>query len=221
MSDDVPTLQQQINLLETQLAHAEARIKQLETQLSVSAETQLPNKSACIAWIENRLKAARYKRKYPFTCMTVVFIDLNSMKAMNTSLGHFAVDDIIVAFARFLKENIHEDDVAGHIHGDEFLLLLPLTDEVAARTVIMRIDDELRKRTFTVTSDHDGTLATIELRAKYGAVTWHRGMEADALQILRRASAAQRRAKQKQITQPDAPAICMSVYEERQSEPVP
>lgn len=218
MSED--SLNAKIRDLERELERANGRIRHLEKQLGISAETQLPNKTACIAWITQRLEVSRYKRKHPFACMTVVFVDLNGMKTMNESLGHFAVDDLIVAFAHFLKENIHEDDVAGHIHGDEFLLLLPMTDEVAARAAISRIDDELRKRTFTVMSDLTGEQISVELRAKYGAVTWHRGVQANAKEILRRASAAQRRAKNSQVLRPELPAIVVSVYEPYASDTV-
>jgi len=64
--------------------------------------------------------------------MSLVICDIDHFKAVNDSLGHASGDRVIAAFAGFLKTaaaNHH----AGRIGGEEFAVILPGTNLVAAR----------------------------------------------------------------------------------------
>ena len=65
--------------------------------------------------------------------VSLVISDLDHFKSINDNFGHAAGDTVIVTFARFLRSAMAEHHVAGRIGGEEFAILLPGTNLVAAR----------------------------------------------------------------------------------------
>lgn len=65
--------------------------------------------------------------------VSLVISDLDHFKTINDTFGHAAGDTVIVTFARFLRSAMAEHHVAGRIGGEEFAILLPGTNLVAAR----------------------------------------------------------------------------------------
>ncbi|MCX7302839.1 MAG: GGDEF domain-containing protein [Hyphomicrobiales bacterium] len=64
---------------------------------------------------------------------SLVISDLDHFKVINDTYGHGAGDLVIVAFARFLRSATADHHVAGRIGGEEFAILMPGTNLVAAR----------------------------------------------------------------------------------------
>ena len=67
--------------------------------------------------------------------VSLVVADLDHFKRLNDKLGHAAGDRVIVEFAARLKTAAGARGVAGRLGGEEFAILLPLTDIAAARTL--------------------------------------------------------------------------------------
>jgi diguanylate cyclase (GGDEF)-like protein len=65
--------------------------------------------------------------------VSLVISDLDHFKSINDNFGHAAGDTVIVIFARFLRSAMAEHHIAGRIGGEEFAILLPGTNLVAAR----------------------------------------------------------------------------------------
>lgn len=65
--------------------------------------------------------------------VSLVISDLDHFKSINDSFGHAAGDAVIVTFAGFLRSAMAEHHVAGRVGGEEFAVLLPGTNLVAAR----------------------------------------------------------------------------------------
>ncbi len=55
--------------------------------------------------------------------LCLLYIDLDSLKAMNDTLGHAAGDKVIIQFARLLTDTFGESDIIGRLGGDEFVVL--------------------------------------------------------------------------------------------------
>lgn len=56
--------------------------------------------------------------------LTLLLLDLDHFKSVNDSDGHDAGDAVLVRLGQILRETIRNDDVAGRLGGDEFLLIL-------------------------------------------------------------------------------------------------
>jgi diguanylate cyclase len=65
----------------------------------------------------------------------LLLIDVDEFKQVNDHHGHAAGDDVLRALAATLRAHLRPTDRAGRIGGDEFVVLLPATDEAQAQAV--------------------------------------------------------------------------------------
>jgi diguanylate cyclase (GGDEF)-like protein/PAS domain S-box-containing protein len=70
--------------------------------------------------------------------LAVVYVDLDRFKQVNDLLGHEAGDRVLVDVARRLRSVARAGDTVARIGGDEFVLLLEVTD---ATTVTARVEE--------------------------------------------------------------------------------
>jgi len=82
--------------------------------------TQLANRRMLTEYLQKIL--ARLGRHGH--CGAVILIDLDDFKPINDKLGHDVGDTILVEVAARLMAVMREEDVAGRLGGDEFMVLL-------------------------------------------------------------------------------------------------
>jgi diguanylate cyclase (GGDEF)-like protein len=71
--------------------------------------------------------------------VSVMMIDLDGFKETNDRFGHGGGDRVLCAIARCLQDELRIDDIYGRWGGDEFLVIMPATDEAAAAVVAARL----------------------------------------------------------------------------------
>ena len=71
--------------------------------------------------------------------MAVVMMDLDKFKAVNDTYGHPTGDVILYETAQILKDTAREIDMVGRYGGEEFICILPGTDEEAAAQFAERV----------------------------------------------------------------------------------
>ncbi len=71
--------------------------------------------------------------------LSVAVIDLDRFKKYNDVHGHLAGDRLLREFSQSLLANLRVSDLAARLGGEEFLLVLPDSDEVGARLVVDRL----------------------------------------------------------------------------------
>jgi len=86
---------------------------------------------------EEELSRLDTERNFP---ITLVMADVNGLKLTNDAFGHKAGDILLVKIANVLKRECRADEIVARIGGDEFVLLLPNTDEKSANKIIERIN---------------------------------------------------------------------------------
>lgn len=70
---------------------------------------------------------------------TIMILDLNGLKGINDTYGHASGDLLLQKTAEFLESIFRQNDIIARIGGDEFCILLPQTNEAAAKKIIDRI----------------------------------------------------------------------------------
>ena len=66
--------------------------------------------------------------------LAVLALDLDRFKEINDTYGHAAGDAVLAEFARRIRDEIREVDLAFRQGGEEFVVLLPETDATARRS---------------------------------------------------------------------------------------
>jgi diguanylate cyclase (GGDEF)-like protein len=103
--------------------------------------------------------------------LTVVLADLDDFKALNDRYGHPAGDAVLRAFAGILEETLRDADLAGRWGGEEFVLVLPGTDNDGGMLLAERIRATLAGRAILTP---DGAAAHVT--ASFGLATLAPGM---------------------------------------------
>ncbi|HTD03973.1 diguanylate cyclase [Undibacterium sp.] len=114
--------------------------KQMEDQLrelaTTDALTGLPNRRCFLAHVAEELH--RIARK-PDAQAAVLMVDIDYFKQVNDTYGHATGDAALRLFAVTLEQVSRDVDMKGRLGGEEFALLLPGSDLVAAQIVAERL----------------------------------------------------------------------------------
>lgn len=134
--------------------------------------TGLANRPA-IAAQGQALTIAAQRRGSP---LCVVSVDVDHFKRVNDTWGHAAGDKVLAMLAVLLQESIRpEIDLAGRLGGEEFVIILPRTDLMAAEAVAERMRLSLATR---VVEAND---ISIRVTASFGVAQWQANEDFDDL----------------------------------------
>src|SRR5437773_10489957 len=97
--------------------------------------TGLDNRSA---W-EEELASEDARRSRYDEHVTIVSADLDGLKEINDREGHAAGDQALKAAAELLRRSARASDRVARVGGDEFLVLMPHTDETGGERFISRV----------------------------------------------------------------------------------
>lgn len=92
---------------------------------------------------EEELKRINSSRNLP---ITLVLADVNGLKLTNDAFGHSLGDNLLKKIAEVFKKECRTEDVIARIGGDEFVFLLPKTDEDEAQKIIERINKSISEK---------------------------------------------------------------------------
>lgn len=118
----------EIDRLRSEIAANNRRIAYLEDIADCDPLTPTVNRRAFIRELE-RTKSFVDRYKMP---ASVLYFDIDSMKAINDRFGHALGDQVLVSVARTLVGNVRSSDVVGRLGGDEFAVILAHADQTAA-----------------------------------------------------------------------------------------
>ncbi|MFC0113507.1 GGDEF domain-containing protein [Kibdelosporangium aridum] len=128
--------------------------------------------------------------------LALLLLDLDHFKEINDRYGHVAGDMVLHAVAEVLRASCRENDVVGRYGGhggDEFLVLLPMTNRDRAMSVALRVLDGVRALQVGVPDVDKGTRTTLTgLTVSIGVALYvpARGMEPVLTDLVLEADAA-------------------------------
>lgn len=130
---------------------AEARIRQLETELAEVSEqvhtdqlTGVLNRRGMDETFERELNRADRGQ----TPICVALLDIDNFKKLNDTLGHQAGDHALIHLARVIKECLRPADNVARYGGEEFVIILPDTPLKEGVEAIERLQREMTKKFF-------------------------------------------------------------------------
>jgi len=122
--------------LEQELEHAALR----------DALTGLGNRRQFLQFFER----AHTKNQYFAQDFSLMLVDADHFKAINDQYGHHKGDEVLISLARALESGIRESDTVFRWGGEEFVILLPLTNLQGA----LRVAEALRERVQRLSQPH-------------------------------------------------------------------
>jgi len=121
---------------ESNLKHS---IDRMQHQLSFDELTGVYNRRAGMARLREELSRARRHGR----TLSIAMADIDKFKNINDTYGHLAGDKVIQSVAQSLKSQLRECDLVIRFGGEEFLMVLPDTDESQAVQPLDRIRQRL------------------------------------------------------------------------------
>lgn len=131
------------------IAIQQARLFEQVRQMAITDEgTGLYNRRHFFELAQRELERVR---RYGGS-LSAIMVDIDDFKRVNDEYGHVIGDQVLRQVARRMDEKIRETDVLARYGGDEFAILLPETDLLAAH----RLAERLRHWTDSnpIPSDH-------------------------------------------------------------------
>ena len=146
---------------------------ELENMAMQDDLTQLFNRRYLFERLERELQTAKAFQRP----LSLIVIDLDSMKLVNDNFGHRFGDELLTAFGRFLLEQTRASDVPARTGGDEFAIILPDTSDKAAVALRGRLMHRLEEIDL-IEPDN----AKIKVTASFGVASYPRdGDNVDAI----------------------------------------
>lgn len=108
----------------------------LERLATIDSLTELANRRHFLEHLGREWSRFRRNPELP---AGVVMIDLDHFKSVNDTHGHAAGDAVLQHFARIVRANLRQSDVAGRLGGEEFAVLLPGADVEGLRNFAERV----------------------------------------------------------------------------------
>ena len=108
--------------------------KLLEQRAYTDAHTGLPNKDACEVLLNNKETVAKHT--------ACIMFDLNNLKIINDTKGHSKGDQLILNFARLLRNVIPQKDFVGRYGGDEFMAVIYNTSKTEIEDILKQLSRE-------------------------------------------------------------------------------
>ncbi|QWD63840.1 GGDEF domain-containing protein [Polynucleobacter sp. MWH-UH2A] len=92
--------------------------------------------------LSNEIKRSLRTKK----SFAVLELDIDHFKIINDQHGHNIGDEVLHSLAAFIKSLLRSNDHFGRVGGEEFVIILPDTDEQQARIIADRIREQVERK---------------------------------------------------------------------------
>ena len=118
--------------------------QRLEVLATTDSLTGLANRHALdILLAHQTLEASRNG-----TPLAAIMLDIDHFKTLNDSRGHLAGDETLRGIARTVRESLRASDIACRWGGEEFMIVLPNTNLVAATQVACSLRERIEQQRY-------------------------------------------------------------------------
>ncbi len=120
--------------------------RELFYQANYDILTGLPNRTTFLNRLSQAIEAAERSNKL----VGVIFIDMDTFKAVNDSIGHDSGDSVLVQIGKLLQECMSPSIILARFGGDEFLIMIPQMETIDAAQSVAEKITEIFQRAFVV-----------------------------------------------------------------------
>jgi diguanylate cyclase (GGDEF)-like protein len=124
----IMSLMAEVERLRAEVKQSQSRVERLELLADQDPLAPIANRRA---FVREMSRFMAFSQRYG-TASSVLYFDVDGLKAVNDTHGHSAGDALLLFIANLLLENIRESDIVGRLGGDEFGVLLAQADKMGA-----------------------------------------------------------------------------------------
>ena len=117
------------------LAEVRRLVARLQEQSLTDELTGVANRRAFLDVAAREIERSRRYRHQ----LSLAYLDIDAFKAANDRFGHAAGDRVLIALAGIARVTARSVDTVARIGGDEFVILMPETDALAALPLAERL----------------------------------------------------------------------------------
>lgn len=117
-------------------------LRNMRARSVIDGLTRLYDHETSLKLLEKEVERAK---RYHET-LAVLLLDLDDFKMVNDQFGHQKGDNVLIQMADTVFECIRTMDIAGRYGGDEFIVILPETQQSAAEKSAERVRKAFEKR---------------------------------------------------------------------------
>ncbi len=131
-NQELNNLTRQLNIKNRELTRANEKITELTR---TDPLTQLANRRYFTERIEEMVSLANRKSQP----LSLIMTDIDKFKTINDTYGHDVGDLVLKGYADLMKNHTRTEDLVTRFGGEEFIILLPVTDKFQAHVFSERI----------------------------------------------------------------------------------
>jgi diguanylate cyclase (GGDEF)-like protein/putative nucleotidyltransferase with HDIG domain len=126
--------------------------------------TGLLNHRAIHQFLDDEFQRAQHQERP----LSVIMMDLNNFKLFNDTYGHPTGDMVLKRVARALESECRKPGVLARYGGDEFMAVLPDTDEPRAMVLAQRLNERMKAEGFQGSTD----ATTVPISLSFGVANF-------------------------------------------------
>lgn len=163
----INTIAQHLSLaMKNSLLHEKVKMQSIVDEL-----TQLYNRRYLYTVLENEInREKRFNQG-----LSILMLDIDYFKKINDENGHASGDKVLKKLSDTIKKNIRKIDTAGRYGGEEFVIILPFTNEAGAKIVAERIRKNIEDDVFISQKGNE-----IKITVSIGISRYHKNESADS-----------------------------------------
>ncbi len=139
------------------------RYRDLRTVMMTDSLTHVLNRRALFSGLERELARSR-RLSAP---LSAAILDLDHFKAINDTHGHAVGDSVLKGLTQYLRQRLRKTDLIGRMGGEEFMVVFPETELMAAWALL----DDIRSQFADI--DYIGTAGRMRTSFSAGIAQWH------------------------------------------------
>jgi diguanylate cyclase len=174
MRQDSATLTLKLEDSQKQIESLRASLTQAEEVVLKDPLTGTGNRRCFDVTMEKAILESRQKK----TPLSLVMCDIDHFKRVNDAFGHQVGDEIIKMFARVIEANIRDEDTVIRYGGEEFAIVLPMTEQDAAKAIAERVRKQFESKRLTIRETNQ---KVGQLTASFGVAQFRTGDDVDML----------------------------------------
>ncbi len=184
--------------MEEALQKSEERYRELSI---VDALTHLYNSRHFYSQLKMEIERVNRYEKEP---MSLILLDLDNFKAINDLYGHVEGDQVLSRLGQVIKRCMRSTDSGYRYGGEEFTVILPLTNSRNALVIAERVRTELKKEVFYPVPDKEFQMTVSIGLAEYKP---QEGMKAFVQRVDQLMYQAKKNGKNRICTDIEVPAL--------------